>query len=597
MFHSIRWRIAVPYVLLIIFAMTGLGVYLSNVVRQSYLDQMSSQLTVSARLVADAVSPALKDTPAAPVFDGLAKRYASLLGMRVTIIAPDGTVLGESDENRALMDNHLTRPEVAAALAHGGGSSIRESTTLNIPMYYVAIRTPMNNPPATTSGPTTGIVRVALPLQQIDTAIGRLQRIILGATALVAALAIIVATLVAGRITVPLRELTEAIGQMSGRGFQGQEPISTLIPHTMDEVGKLTEVFNGMAVQLQEQIGALEAEHSKLTTVLQEMTDGVLIVGDDGQVQLLNKAAESMFGISQERAARHSVAETLRDHQIFELWQRVKESGQPQSTILETGEKRLSLQVAATRLGEALPGGTLLLFQNLTRLRQVETMRRDFISNVSHELRTPLASLKALTETLQDGALEDPPAARRFLQRIETEVDSMSLMVAELLELSRIESGRVPLQLVPTRPLDILTPAVERLKLQAERASLILSLECPEDLPLVMADRPRLEQVTVNLLHNAIKFTPEGGKITVGGQLQNERVVLSVADTGIGIPANELSRIFERFYKGDRARASGGTGLGLSIARHLVEAHGGRIWVESVSGQGSVFYFTIPRAD
>jgi two-component system, OmpR family, phosphate regulon sensor histidine kinase PhoR len=235
----------------------------------------------------------------------------------------------------------------------------------------------------------------------------------------------------------------------------------------------------------------------------------------------------------------------------------------------------------------------LLLFQNLTRVRHLETVRQDFISNISHELRTPLASLKALTDTLQESALDDPPAARRFLQRIETEVDALSLMVSELLELSRIESGRVPLKMEAVSASDLIDQAVERLRLQAERAGLNVETTCQQDLPSVLADSSRLEQVLVNLLHNAIKFTPTGGIITVGAQLSEDNVLFSVKDTGIGIPTDDLSRIFERFYKTDRARSGGGTGLGLAIARHLVEAHGGRIWAESVEGQGSIFYFTV----
>jgi two-component system phosphate regulon sensor histidine kinase PhoR len=243
-----------------------------------------------------------------------------------------------------------------------------------------------------------------------------------------------------------------------------------------------------------------------------------------------------------------------------------------------------------------MSGSTLLLFQDLTNQRQTEAMRRDFISNVSHELRTPLAALKALTETLQAGALEDPPAAHRFLEQMETEVDSLSLMVNELLELSRIESGRVPLNLAPTPPLDIVYPAVDRLRLQAERAGLLLSVECAEDLPLVLADATRVQQVVVNLLHNAIKFTPSEGEVTVNVTRQDREVRFAISDTGIGIAAEDLPRIFERFYKVDRSRATSGTGLGLAIARHLVEAHGGRIWAESEVGKGSTFYFTIPLA-
>jgi two-component system phosphate regulon sensor histidine kinase PhoR len=206
-----------------------------------------------------------------------------------------------------------------------------------------------------------------------------------------------------------------------------------------------------------------------------------------------------------------------------------------------------------------------------------------------------LASLKALTETLLDGALEDPPAARRFLTRFETEVDSLSLMVQELLELTRIESGRVPLELEAVDPGKLVQGAVERLYLQAERAGLEIEVVLTPDLPAVSVDPPRLQQVLLNLLHNAIKFTPAGGRITMQAEPgEDGGVVFGIRDTGVGIPAEDLPRIFERFYKADRARSGGGTGLGLAIAKHLVEAHGGRIWAESVQGKGSTFFFYLP---
>ena len=417
--------------------MLGLGGYLSAIVRQNYMDHLDAQLSQAALLVGDAVTPSLKNNTVSGSLDAPAHYYATLLGMRVTIIAADGTVLGESEEPATQLDNHLTRPEVAQALASGEGSSIRLSNTLNIQMVYLA--------KALKSGQQIlGIVRVALPLQQVDANINHLQSVIMGASALAAALAILLAALVAGRITIPLRDLTDTVEKMSDSSLKGQRLTSALIPRSADEVGQLTGAFNTLAVQLQTQIDDLQAERDKLAAVLQEMTDGVLIIDPKGKVQMLNAAAEEMFGIRLEAAVGHSVAETARHYQIVDLWQRCQDTGEAQSAILEIIDKKLYLQGVATPLGEAHSGSILLLFQNLTRLRRLETVRRDFVSNISHELRTPLASLKALTETLQDGALDDPPAARRFLERIETEVDSMSLMVAELLELSRIEFGPRP---------------------------------------------------------------------------------------------------------------------------------------------------------
>ena len=584
MFLSVRWRIILPYVGLILVTMLGLGLYLSSVVRQTYINDLESKLTDEARMIGDVITPDLEAATAAPNFDPQAKHWASILNARITIIAPDGTVWGESHENRALITNHSDRPEFIQALATGEGSSIRLSQTLGYNMMYTAVTVVNNNKKI------LAVVRVALPLQQISANVAILQRILIAVTVLVTALAVILAVLIAGRITRPLRELTRSAWQMAS-----SKPADQPIPPNKDEISQLAQVFNLMSVRLSSQINNLETERATLEAVLQKMTDGVLIVDTQGMVQLANPAAEKMFSISQTSTIGKPLIEVVRHHQPVEMWQRCLTTGEAQRVDFEIGH-RLSLQGIATSLCPIIAGSTLLLFQDLTHQRQIENMRRDFISNVSHELRTPLAALKALTETLQAGALEDSPAAHRFLEQMETEVDSLSLIVTELLELSRIESGRVPLNLTATHPMDIINPALERLRLQGERAGIALSVECPPDLPAVLADASRVQQVVVNLLHNAIKFTPSSGQVTVRADQQDRMIRFSVTDTGIGIASEDLPRIFERFYKVDRSRATSGTGLGLAIARHLVEAHGGRIWVESEVGKGSTFYFTIPLA-
>jgi two-component system phosphate regulon sensor histidine kinase PhoR len=454
-------------------------------------------------------------------------------------------------------------------------------------MIYTAVAVENN-------GQLVGYIRIALPLQEVQANIAHLQRVLLWTTIIATGLTVLLAMLISSRTTRPLRELTRAAAQISNGDLSTGKISARILPTTIDEVGELTQAFNVMAVQLRSQIEALETERSKMAAVLGEMTDGVLIVDDQGLIQLMNPAAESMFGVSQTEALGRSLVEVLRHHQLVELWRRCQASDETQVATLEFSSRQLYLQGVATPLGNALPGSILLLFQNLTRVRRLETVRRDFVSNISHELRTPLASLKALTETLQESALDDPPAARRFLQRMETEVDSLSLMVSELLELSRIESGRVPLQVQPINPVDMLYKSVERLHLQAQRAGLTMSVDCCNNLPNILGDQNRLEQVLVNLLHNAIKFTPVGGEIHVLAEQTDGEIQFSVRDTGVGIPAEDLPRIFERFYKADRARSSGGTGLGLAISRHLVEAHGGKIWAESQEGIGSTFYFSIP---
>ena len=293
-------------------------------------------------------------------------------------------------------------------------------------------------------------------------------------------------------------------------------------------------------------------------------------------------------------------AAVVRHHSLIELWQRCRAQEQEQVEAVELGPELL-LQVVVTPFSESGTAGYVVIFQDLTQVRRLQTMRRDFLGNLSHELRTPLASLRAVIETLQDGALADPPAAERFLRQAENEVHAMTQMVAEMTELSQIESGQVRLRLVPVAVARLFEVPLERLASQAERAGTSLSVEVAAGTPPVLADEERIQQVITNLLHNAIKFTLPGGhiRLSAGPQPDNAgEVLFEVRDTGIGIAKADLSRVFERFYKSDRARTRGrgGTGLGLAIARHTVEAHGGRIWVKSKIDKGSSFYFTLPAA-
>ena len=582
MLRSIRWRIAIPYGILILLTMLGLGIFLSNFIHQIYLNELEAQLANEANLIGDLLTPYLTGDSTPETLDDAAKRWGDLVNARVTIIAPDGRVIGESQENRATMDNHLNRPEVSAALSRNQGSSIRFSNTAGYDMLYYAILIKVHDQ-------ASAVLRLALPLQAVDARVAGLQLALTGITLLVTAIALLLTIQIANQTTRPIRELTKASNRMAS----GDLDIHLSIP-TDDDIGQLSRAVNRMAAQLRSELEALQTERGKLTAILGQMTDGLIMVDHLGIVQMINAASEGMFSVEKGQAIGQSLAGVVRQHQIVELWGQTQESGEVQSITFEVSARRVYLQGIAVPMQQELAGNTLLLFQNLTRQRYLETVRQDFVSNISHELRTPLAALKALTETLQESALDDPPAAQRFIQRIEIEVDSLSQIVSELLELSRIESGRVPLNLRPISAVKIIAPAVERLHLQAERAGLEVSVDCPENLPLVSADPSRLEQVVVNLLHNAIKFTPSGGHIEVNARLAPDAILFSVHDSGIGIAEDDLPRIFERFFKADRARSGGGTGLGLAIARHLVEAHGGKIWVESTEGKGSTFSFFIP---
>ncbi len=362
------------------------------------------------------------------------------------------------------------------------------------------------------------------------------------------------------------------------------------LPTDIKKIENLSNAIASLKSSFDLRLSTMASENARLSTVLEQMIDGVIIADANGLIQFANPAAKKLFETS--HAIGHSVTEVVRNHQLVEAWRRCQQTREIQSETVELPARRQFLQLVA--IPDTHASGSLLLVQDLTRVRRLETVRRDFISNVSHELRTPLASLKALTETLQSGALADPDAGPRFLGRISTEVDALTQMAQELLDLSRIESGQVELMLAPLTPKSLITSAADRMKMQAERAGLKLSVNCEDDLPNIHADKSRLEQVLVNIIHNAVKFTKPGGEVNVEAVSGEDGIRFAVQDTGVGIPAESLSRIFERFYRVDKSRTGSGTGLGLSISKHIVEAHGGRIWAESDEGRGSVFYFVIP---
>ena len=364
------------------------------------------------------------------------------------------------------------------------------------------------------------------------------------------------------------------------------------LPGNLNGLEDLSSAVKSFFSNFNLQLSTINAEHQRLAAVLDQMTDGVLIADSSGQIQFANPAAEKLFETP--HSVGRTVVEVIRHHQLVEAWKRCQQTNEIQSESVELPARRQFLQLVA--IPDQHAGGSLLLVQDLTRVRRLETVRRDFVSNISHELRTPLASLKALTETLQDGALADPEAGPRFLGRIITEIDALTQMAQELLDLSKIESGQVALNLAPVSPNKLLASTADRMKMQAERAGLILQMVCDDDLPNVRADQARLEQVLVNLIHNAVKFTRSGGEVALLAEAAQGGVRFAVKDTGIGIPLDDVPRVFERFYRVDKSRAGSGTGLGLSIARHIVEAHNGKIWVESEEGKGSTFYFSIPVA-
>ncbi len=577
MFRSIQWRITIPFMVLVLVIMGALGIYLAISTRSSQLDSLRSQLESEANITAEVSLPAFLSPDEAGNLDALAKKLGEEIDARVTIIAGDGTVLGDSEEDPATMENHATRPEVKDALATGVGESTRYSITLGQKMMYVAV-------PISHEGETLGVARVSLPLTTVENVVQRVRVSIIIAMAVATVLVVLAAWLIARITTRPIRRLTVASKRITS-GELGQK----IAVGTRDEVGELAQAFNEMSVKLKKLVETISEDRTRLESILDNMADGVIMTDTEGEISLANQAAAKLFNIKE--PGSKPLIEAVRDHEIDELLKLCLKTAKMQSVQYESGTSRRYLRAIAVPI---VNSGVLLLFQDLTSLRNLQTTRRELIGNISHEFRTPLAGIKAMVETLHGGAVDDKKAARDFLTKIDSEVERLTQLVAELTELSRIETGGAELKLEPFNINDLVEEVTTQLSPQAERQQLSTVKELAADLPPVSADRARVRQVIVNLLHNAIKFTEPGGKITVSTKKQGDSVTVAIADTGRGIAREDLPHVFERFYKGDKARAGEGTGMGLAIAKHIIEAHGGDIRAQSDEGRGATFSFSLP---
>ena len=519
---------------------------------------------------------------------------------RVTVILADGTVVADTGEGAEAAGSLLGRPEIRDALNAGMAGSM----TLRLPDGEEVV---YGTAPIQQGGRTIGVVRLEVPASVIQDDVNLIRYLVAFFALTVIVFSVVVAYVLALRTSRSVRAVTDA-AQRLAQGDLDQR----VAPSVEDETRELANAFNRMAAALRTSINDLSDERAKLAAIFNTMADGVVVVGEDGRVQLTNQAAETLLGVNRYRIEGHRFIEAVRDHELQQLLLSCLNEREPRFGEIELLRPRRFLSAVAIPLNSEQDspgghsreggnptgaGGVLLNLHDLTRMRQVETTRREFVSNVSHELRSPIASVKALVESLEDGAVEERETAKDFLQRIHREVDRMSNLVAELLHLARLETGQESLDL---RTVD-LKPMIEELlsDFQASAATghVILKSDVADDVPPVVGDEEKLRQALVNLMNNALKFTPEHGEITVLARARNGSAEVCVEDTGIGIAREHLAHIFERFYKVDRARRDGGTGLGLAIVKHIVEAHGGEVLVESHEGSGSTFGFTVPRAD
>ena len=580
--RTLQWRITLASTALIILTLGVASFYLVTVVRSSYLTNLETRLEHEARLVAEAGARYFSDQADTRALQAAVERMSANIAARVTLIARDGTVLADSAEDPARMANQAVQPEVARALNAGVGISTRRSGTAGEELIYVAV-------PVIAGESVQGVARVAAPAAQVQDSVNRSITVIALIGIAGTVFAVLIGYGVASRTSRSIGALTEGARQLTAGEFDYR-----VQAQGRDETQELAQAFNRMAVSLRNLVRDLSVERGKLTAVLNTMADGVVVIDGSGRIVLVNYAAEEILNLTGGDVLDRRFTEIIRDHNLQQLVARCTEQREVQHEEVEIPQWQRYLSVITTPLAEHGDSSVLLTMHDLTRIRQVETTRREFVSNVSHELRGPLAAVKILAESLASGALKEKKRAKDFLRRIDSEVDRMAAMVNELMELSRIESEQSGLQ---HAPLD-LHPFIDALREEhyerTEKRKIAFDVAVPDYLPRVRGDEEKLRQVFDNLLSNALKFTPEDGRISLSAQQENGKVCLRVADTGVGIPRKHLPHIFERFYKVDRSRHSEGFGLGLAIVKHIVQAHGGEIHAESAEGQGTTFTVVLP---
>ena len=566
--RALHWRIALAYTALIFVAMGVVSVYLVGFVRDTYIANLRESLSQQARLVSHSAAPIMLraggDADASAELSALAARLSESVGARVELTAADGRVVADS--------------AMAGGIAGDAG--------------MIAASAPIRSGDA-----TLGTARVSVPAARVQPNINRIITTILLSALAVAMLSVGAGYILFHRTSRSVRAVAEGARRLAQGDLEHRVATTAA-----DETRELAEAFNTMASTIRRILQDRTDESAKLTAMLDTMEDGVVVTDGEGAITLVNSAAEAMLGISEREAVGARLAAALRDHQIQQAAALALASGRICQTEAEVLPQRRFLKAIATPLSADGSGGILLTLHDLTEARQMDTTLREFVTNVSHELRSPLASVKAMVETLSEGALEQPDTARNFLSRVNREVDRMNAMVEDLLELSRLESGQQP----NLAPVDLGALAAEVAGEYAERAGAAGGVAVRARLPgdaaaVALGDREKLRQALVNLVDNALKNTAEGS-VTLWVEAASDagegqrRHRVCVSDTGAGIAREHLPHIFERFYKVDRARRDGGSGLGLAIAQHIVQTHGGEISVSSEEGVGSEFCFTIPSA-
>jgi len=588
---SIRWKVTLGSLLAVSLGLAIAGGLALRSIERIETSRLTDTLAARANLVALSLQARLESAATSAELQVAAKELGRRAQARVTVIRPDGTVLADSyaaDEAIRGIENHATRPEVIQALRTGLGTDIRLSETVGQRMLYLAI-------PVGTAAAPAGVVRLAMPLTELEAQIRKLEYalgIAFGSAFLVS---VVLSILLARGLAGPFGEMV-AVARRLADGALGERVRTT----SRDEMGVLATTLNRMAEQLEATIREVSDERAQLLAILRSMVEGIMVLDGRGTVLLINPALERMLGIRASEVTGRSYQDALPHPDMKELAAKVL-------AIRENHRGELAFSGLTFRVDATMAGGrspnepcVVLVFHDITALRRLENVRRDFVANVSHELRTPLTSIKGYVEALLDGAKDDPVESRRFLEIILKQSDRLNLILEDLLQLSQIESGQVVFKRDAVRLEAVVERTLSMIRPLAEKKGHALHVALPSGLPAVRGDEERLVQVLTNLLDNAVKYTPESGTITIEAQRAEPAglVELSVSDTGPGIPEADRPRVFERFYRVDKARSRemGGTGLGLAIVKHIVEGHGGQVWAEGRRPTGSRFVVRLPAA-
>lgn len=584
--HRLFWKVYLTQLLLVILCTGAVCAYAVRYVHEFYLSDIGDQLEDKAALIAaqviDDVRHRRRDR-----LETLCRSLGSAAKTRITIVEPDGTPIADSDENPQAMENHADRPEIREALNGHTFRDIHYSRTLRADRLYVAL-------PLKDDTRVVAALRTSVSLSDVHNALMKVYSRI-GIIALtVAALAVILSLGISRRIIGPL----ERIRQGAERFAQGD--LSTRLPLSdTAEIRGLALVLNRMASELDEKIHAITQERNERQAVLASMVEGVLALDREQRVIGLNQAAGRLIGVDLTTAHGRPLIEIVRNADLLRFVLRLslgEHTIEDEIVLRGVGEERF-IQVHGTSLRNAAGRdiGTLLVMNDVTRIRRLEKIRREFVSNVSHELKTPITSIQGFVETLREGALSDPQQAERFLGIIAAQADRLNAIIDDLLQLSRLEQEGSKVEMSDHALRDILDSAIAACQVMAVEKKITLNVSCPPEIR-VTANAPLLERAVVNLLDNAIKYTEPAGDVSLEAELRADQLLIHVRDNGCGIAAEHLPRLFERFYRVDRARSRkmGGTGLGLAIVKHIVQAHGGNASVASTPGKGSVFTMAIP---